>query len=315
VNKILAIYFSASEVLGYPLDHRFYFESYAELIEYWAKKGLKTVIVRGDTYEGDGVFSSHSVWNGETYEKVDEPIKANLIWNRDSGNTIPHIDDCPILNNPDFDELCRDKLKSYEKLKSISGKTFILQSYSDVEKHVANFAGEKIVLKPRFGEGAYGVYVLEAAEIKEDLYEDWSDILMQEFLDSSDGIEGLVEGLHEVNVVCINGQFAGARIKKPAEGSLVSSANGAQQGQVWGIHQKDIPAQLWEDVQKIVQSFVEYDLCLFRADFVRTVQGEYKLIEINSRPGVMHPDKEGKDFYWDMNGAVAEVILGWFERN
>ena len=303
MNKVLAIYFSDPGVLDYPLNHHFYVESYAELIEYWTKHGLKVVIVRGDSYQGEGVFAFHSVWNGETYVAVDEPIKADLIWNRDSENTIPRIEDCPILNHPDFDELCRDKFKSYEKLRAISGRSFLVHSYKECAAHFSEFAGEKIVLKPRFGEGAYGVYILEADEITEGLYENWENILMQEFLDSSEGIEGLVEGHHEVNINIINGKFAGARIKKPAEGSLVSSANSAQKGKVWGIKKEDIPTQLWEEVQKIANIF---------ADYVRTNKGDYRLIEINSRPGVMHTDKEGPEFYWDLNGTVAEVILEWF---
>ena len=115
MKKILAIYFSQPKVLDYPLNKKVYFESYAELIEYWEKSGIQTVIVRADTYLSKGKFSHYSIWNKQknTYEKINKEIIVDLIWNKDSENTIPRITDCPILNHPDFDEICRDKFRSY----------------------------------------------------------------------------------------------------------------------------------------------------------------------------------------------------------
>lgn len=315
MKKILAIYFSLPKVLDYPLNKKVFFESYAELIEYWEKKGIQAVIVRGNTYLKKGKFSHYFIWNKQknTYEKINKPITVDIIWNRDSENTIPRIMDCLILNHPDFDEVCRDKLRSYEILSKFSAQTFLVNSYADVEKLLPKINSKKIVLKPRYGEGAYGVYVLSRAEITSKLYTDWENIILQEFLDSSDGIDGLVDGLHELNIVMINGKFAGARIKKPPKGKFISSATGAVIGKVWGIKRRDIPSALWKEVQKIDKVFSNYPLRLFRADFVHTINGDYKLIEINSRPGVMHPDKEGKDFYWDFNGTLADTIISFLE--
>lgn len=315
-KKNLAIYFSLPKSLDYPLNKKVFFEAYAELIEYWKRKGVQAVIVRGDSYIKEGMFSHYFIWNKQknTYEKINKPITVDLIWNRDSENKIPRITDCLILNHPDFDDICRDKFHSYKILSEFSAKTFLINSYQNFKKISPKIKTKKIVLKPRYGEGAYGVHILDQETITAKLYTDWKNIILQEFLDSSNGIDGLVKGLHEINISMINGKFAGARIKQPPKGQLISSATGAVVGKVWGIKRQDIPLALWKKVQKIDKKFSDYPLRLFRVDFVYTVNAEYKLIEINSRPGVMHPDKEGKDFYWDFNGVLADTIINFFKK-
>lgn len=316
INKILAIYFSDPNVLGYPFNKKVFFEAYAEIIEYLENHHIKTAIVRGNSYLEKGKFDHYFVWNKKekTYQKVDALIKADLIWNRDSENTIPRITDCLILNHPDFDEICRDKFRSYKILPEFSAKTFLVNSYKELKQKLPEIKTKKIVLKPRYGEGCHGVYVLDEQKINAKLYGDWKNIILQEFLDSSGGIKGLVEGLHEVNIFLINGKFAGSRIKQPPEGKFVSSASGAVIGKVWGIKFEDIPLVLWEQVQKIDKKFLNYPLRLYRADFVHTIDNQYKIIEINSRPGVMHPDKEGKNFYWIFNGNICKMIINILKK-
>jgi len=190
----------------------------------------------------------------------------------------------------------------------------LINSYIELKDFLNKINTEKIVLKPRYGEGSYGVYILDKNQIHSGLYKNWHNIILQEFMDSSDGIHNLVNGLHEINVSVFNGKFAGARIKQPPPGQFISSATGAVVGSVFGVKFDQIPVNLWSIIQKIDQKFLDYKLRLFRADFVRTVNNGYKLIEINSRPGLMHPKKEGKDFYWDFNGSVAEGIIKFFRN-
>jgi glutathione synthase/RimK-type ligase-like ATP-grasp enzyme len=308
--KTLVIYLSAYGAMGAPFHKTVFFEAYSELIELITARGHRAVIARGSSYQQDGQFSSYFTYNEaeKTYEHVKEPVTADLILNRDSENTIPRIEDCTILNHPDFDEICRDKVKTAEHLEEVSGVTRIVNSYAEAQEAFEAIPSDLIVMKPRFGEQAFGVYILERSKIDESLYEDWSDIIVQEFLDSSQGIPGLVEGVHEINIFAVNGTFAGARMKKPPEGELISSATGAVVGEVWGLHRDQIPDELWQETQKISEQFSEFRPQLFRADFVRNSDGRYKLIEINSRPGLMHQDKEGADFYMDFNGRIVDAV-------
>lgn len=306
--KTVAIYFSSPGVLDYPLNKQMFFESYTELIEKLKERDVHAVVVRGNSYHEGGIFHSYFEWNGESFDLHDKAIKVDLIFNRDDQNIIPEIRDCPVLNHPDFDEICRDKVKTYEVLGEFCAKTFVVHSYKEALEHLGEIPGGKVVVKPRFGEQAQGVYVLDKSELKESLYASWDNILLQEFLDSSVGIPDVVEGLHEINVCVVNGSFAGARYKTPPQGSFITSATGqaGAGGTVQGLSFDQVPERLWRVVESLDTHLESFSPRLYRADFIHTEHG-YRLVEINSRPGLMHPTKEGK-FYWDFNGAILECL-------
>lgn len=307
MNKNFWIYFSHPWALDYPLNKKVFFESYGEIIESLEKKSINTVIVRGNSYLWDWVFSHHFKWNGITYEKIEASIKLDLLWNRDSENTIPKINDLEILNRLDFDEICRDKVKTYDNFTSFSAKTILINSYEDLKNHISEIPSNKIVLKPRFWEQCMWIYVINKDQINNNLYQDWNNILLQEFLDSSIWIDGLVTGLHEIQVFSINGNFSGARIKQPAKWSLISSATGANIWTVRWLKKDEVPVELLKIVKKLDNSISKYPLRIYRVDFVNT-KDWYRMIEINSRPWVMHKEKEGLEFYWDFNWGIIKLV-------
>ena len=63
--------------------------------------------------------------------RVGQPIKVDLIWHRGSQATIPTNYDCPIINHPDMERLCGDKIKIAELFADISPKTKAISSYRE----------------------------------------------------------------------------------------------------------------------------------------------------------------------------------------
>lgn len=311
--KTFWIYFSDPWVLDYPLNKKVFFESYAEVIEAIEKEWINVVILRNDSYIWNWVFSHYFVWDLSNYKRIDEKVKIDLLWNRDSENIIPDINDLEMLNRPEFDEICRDKIKTYEVFKDFSAKTFLLNSFSDLENYIWEIETDKIVLKPRAWEQCKWIYVIDKSEMHKWLYENWKDILLQEFLDSSIWINWLVEWLHEIQVFCINWEFAWSRVKQPAKWSFISSATWSNIWTVRWLKRSEVPNELLKEIKKLDSLILNYPLRLYRADFVNTKKW-YKMIEINSRPWVMHKDKEWKEFYWDFNGKVVELVKKYLEN-
>lgn len=312
--KKLAIYFSSPGAMDYPFSKPMFFESYCEMIDRLEEQGIEVAVVRASAYKGQGEWSPWFKKIGHDFLEQNSVFKSDLIWNKDDMNTIPVIGDCAILNNNDFDEICRDKLKSAELFKEVSGKTILLNSYEDFKRYVLQVPGEKVVLKPRFGERAAGVFVLNKAEIKADLYANWKDILLQEFLDSSGGIPGMVEGIHEIQIFMVNGEFAGARIKEYPEGVFVASITGRGiRATTFRIGNSELPPELWDKVEELDGKLTRFDPRLYRADFVNTPNG-YRMIEINSRPGIGHPEKDGSG-YWFFNGKIVQVICDFLANH
>lgn len=311
MKKVFWIYFSNPWILDYPLNIDKFFESYAEIIEALESLGIKTVIVRNNSYLWNKEFSHYFIWNWNNYERIDEKIKLNLLWNRDSENFIKKIHDLEVINNFKFDEICRDKFKTYELFKEFSANTFLLNSYEDLLENLNKIKTKKIVLKPRFWERCEWIYIIKKEEIREELYENWNNILLQEFLDSSNWIDWLVEWCHELNIYIINWQFAWARLKKASNWCLICNVSWDNNSFVTWLKKANISKKLLDEVKKLDKKLNHFKFRLYRADFVYTDKWEYKLIELNSRPWIMNKNTEWKDYYWDFNWKVVELIKAY----
>ena len=290
MSKKLAIYFSDSEAMGYPFNTTYpYWEIYQGIVRDIEKHGIEVYVVRGDSYLGKGIFShGWQVRDGQMVP-VNENIKVDLIFNRDDKNTIPAIDDCLIINHPDLDRICVDKVETAELFPEFSPKTKAINSYQEFVDVVGQWGinpEEKIVLKKNFLSGGRGIFILPLKDINESLYENWQDILVQEFIDTSAGIPNIVEGLHDIRVVTINGQPVYTFVRVPKEGSFL--ANVSQGGKEIPLSLSVLPASLLKMVEEINKKLSQFRPSMFASDFVNSKNG-FKLVELNSRPAVCIP--------------------------
>jgi glutathione synthase/RimK-type ligase-like ATP-grasp enzyme len=310
MKKILAIYFSKPGAEDYPLVNKNFRESYVEFIEFLEKNNIDTRIVRNDSYIGEGKFDCFFKYskNTDSFDKINKIFAPDLILNRDSDNTIPRIESCKVINSYEFDDVCRDKILCYKNFKNYSPKTFLVNNFMEFQDVAKDITTKKVVLKPRFGEGAWGVHVIEIDTVTEDLYSDWSDIIVQDFLDSSKGIKNLVIGKHEVNLYVVNGRIVAVRLKKPPKGQFISSSAGAVIGKTWGVDINELPEDLIYFVSEVLDGMKKFGFCFMRIDCIKDISGKYKLVEINSRPGLMNNAVEGK-WYWDFNGSLGREII------
>ena len=149
--------------MDYLFHKKEYFEAYSELIEKLKEKGINAYIVRNDSYLQDRKFSKAWQISGTNIKDVKCPIQADLIFNRDDKNTIPRIKDCPIINHPDFDELCLDKIKTAEFLKKISPKTKDINSFKEYLQHTedVNTRPQNIVVLKKITEQRDAVFTFD----------------------------------------------------------------------------------------------------------------------------------------------------------
>lgn len=302
----LAIYFSDPEAMGYPFDKAEYFELYRWLSEALAARGVAAFIVRGNSYRGRGRFSHGWRFVDGELTLWQQELTAELIFNRDDKNTIPYITDCPIINDPEFDAICLDKFKTVQYFPELSPRTALVRSFAELEETLANWRlrpTDRVVLKLNFATEGRGIFVLPVGEITEQLYTDWNGILLQEFLDSSIGIPGLTDTLHDLRVTVVNGEPINSFIRTPRAGSYIS--NISQGGTGKSLTLEHVPTRVLEMVELISGKVERYAPLLFAADFMNTPQG-FKLVELNSRPGLQHPN--WSQTYADFNQAVLDML-------
>jgi glutathione synthase/RimK-type ligase-like ATP-grasp enzyme len=287
--KKIAIYFSDPEPMGYPFNTKYpYWEVFKDISSSIEKQGIGVYFVRGDSYLGKGKFSHGWQIKDQSLISIAEPITVNLIFHRGNNKTI-FPNDCLIINHPDLERFCDDKLKAAEFFPEFSPKTKAINSYQEYVSAVAqwNFnAEDKIVLKKNFLSGGSGVNILPVKNITEALYENWNDILVQEFVDSSVGIPGIVEGLHDIRVVTINSEVVYAFVRIPPPGSFL--ANVSRGGSERAVPLAKLPPQLLEMVAVVNKKLTHYQPSIFASDFFNSKSG-FKLIELNAPPAVCDP--------------------------
>lgn len=304
--KRIAFYFSNPEPLGYPFHKKEYFEGYSWIKDGIEQEGIDVVIVRFDSYLGEGKFShGWKMLENQQVEEVPGPFKVDLIFDRDMDGTIPHITDCKVVDCWELNELCRDKLATSAEFPEFSPLSFGVNSFEEAQKTLPNFGTYKyIVLKKNFLAGGEKIHICKPEEVTEDLYKDWSNIIIQEFLDTSVGVPGVIGGRHDIRINIVNHRATNSVIRVPKRGEFL--ANISQGASGFAIDMDQVPAEILEMVKVIIDRFKKYGPSVYAADFLNTPKG-HKLVEINSRPGVGHPI--WTRHYKDFNDAIVKMLV------
>lgn len=307
--KKLAIYFSDPEPMGDPFNKKYpYFKIFQEIVREVEKHEAEVYIVRGKSYLGNGLFSHGWRIKDGSLSAVEEPFKVDLIFHRGNHETIPEACDCPMVNHPDLERFCGDKVKTAQTFPDISPKTTAVNSYTEFIDTIAKWGidpAEKIVLKKNFLCGGRGIYIRPVKDIDESIYGSWNDVLVQEFIDSSVGISGIVEGLHDIRVVTINGQPVYSFIRVPPSGSYL--ANVSQGGTEMAVPLDKLPPDLLQLVERVNQKFAQYSSSIVACDFFNSKDG-FKLVELNAPPAVCDPAQspETKNYI----DKIVQLLVG-----
>ncbi len=308
MKKKIAIYFSEEEKYSYPLNQERYLVPYFEMSQKIEKENIEVYIVRWNSYIWEWIFNKSYRFNKNGELDECSEIKVDLILNRDSKNTIPKIDDCLVINKQEFDDFCRDKVKTFKRFPKISPITKEINSFEEYKKQIEinNFLDEDIItLKKNFWEWGKWIYIWKVWELKESYFENWKDILFQEFLDSSIWIEWIVDWMHDIRITVINNKIIASNIRQPKKWSYL--ANFAQWGTWFSVDIEKIPKELLDIVNNIIiPEFKEYSPSLYSIDFMNSRKW-FKLIEFNSRPWVQHISIVKK--YYIFNNALAELLI------
>jgi len=306
--KTLAIYFSDPKPMGYPFNvDEPYFKYYQTIVTRLESVQIQVVIVRGKSYLGCGLFSHGWKMVGNKLTLIKNPIKADLIWNRDDKNTIPKIFDCPIINHPDLDELCVDKVATAKLFPKMSPCTLALDSFDQLNSIIKKWQlkkEDKIVLKKNFQTSGRGIHIIPVGKISKKLYRDWKDILIQEFIDSTRGIPEIVKGLHDIRIVTLNGKIINSFFRTPKKGSFL--ANVALGGTEHPVNINKLPVDLVKKTKIINLALKKYRPSLFSCDFMNS-KNSYKLVELNSRPGLIDPGLS--PFYQQFYDELIKLLV------
>ena len=165
-------------------------------------------------------------------------------------------------------------------------KTFLINNHYELQNSLKNIKTEKIVLKPRYGAYGKGVIIIDKKDLRNGIKK---DTVLQEFIDSSKGIDELkIKGYHDLRCIIIDGKIDHCYLRMPKKECLLGNMRyGAKKIR---IDNDDLPNIIREKISFIDKKMKVFDNRVYSADFLVDQNRKPWLIELNSKPGTFYYD-------------------------
>lgn len=282
-----------------------YKQAYRELIELLESRGVYVAILMGNgTYQGEGVFSKHWVLtgqgDGEFVFQRRGPVEVDAVWVKDrfDGKDVPQI------NSREFRQVCLDKHLTYQHLGEFQPASILASSIDQLEAAIDQISGDHIVVKALEGNSGDAVFVGKKDSFDSSKFNHPMPWQVQEYIETSGGIPGIVEGRHDFRVIMINGRPVIATLRTPPEGGLKSNLGYGGQAQLFEVSK--IPSELLEICSGVDQKLAKIsNERFYSADFGLTSHG-WRLFEINAMPGTLNRERGQAAVYYQ--GQVADFL-------
>ena len=288
-NKI-GIVFSRSLIATNPLKHTGKkYPVYIRFLEFCQRKGWNVFVLTRKTYLGKGVFKGGWAFEKKRKNKLEltkEILKMDLIYDKTGGTKFPppNEPDLRIVDSREFKVFCWDKWAVYQKIGEYMPQTFWVGNKENLAKVLLKIKTDWVVLKPYNGLKGIGIFIgpKEKASGFEFL-KNYPKYIAQEFVDTSGGIPGIVNGLHDLRVVVINGKIVWSHVRTPSIGSF--EANVARGGKIKEVACSKLPDSIKKITRRIANRFYkEFDNPVFSLDFGMEEKGPL-IFEINDQIG------------------------------
>ena len=280
-ESVFAVYFPLSGKMDSPFSDKGYYSAYRLFGAYCAERGVGLRIVRGDSYQGGMSFSGG--WRFDKQGSLQEvgPLTANLILNK-SGLIQSFDMSARVLNDPYLEGICSDKLSTYRMFASQMPLTiaYVPGHFDAVLERIKT---AKIILKPCNGAAGRGIFTFDRDQVVPNELGRHEPYLAQEFIDTSAGIPGIVEGMHDIRIFMFNGVPRLAYTRTPKKGSLL--ANIALGGTMMPVEIDVLPKAILKATEQIDDVFRHCTPRFYSADFMYEGSTRPYLVELNSRPG------------------------------
>jgi hypothetical protein len=272
---------------GDPFSSDYYWQAYQDLLLALKKRGVAAYFLTdNNSYRGYGMFDVAYTQDVKTsiqqLERV-ENVYIDVVFDR--GGFIGR--DVLTVNPPLITKIALSKIEMYEQFGDLQPFSIISKNRKQTLKAVDRLPGDKIVVKEPEGSGGKEVYIGDKEEVIAELPEQYP-LLVQEFLDTSAGVPGQIEGVHDLRVAFCDDEIISYYARTAADGNL--RANVAQGGTATYFNVADVPEELARIAHTIDEKFAGQPR-YYSIDFMHTSKG-WKLVEINSYVGLM-PASEG----------------------
>ncbi|MDD5054943.1 MAG: hypothetical protein PHZ00_01605 [Candidatus Peribacteraceae bacterium] len=277
----IAVYFTKPKHDDAPLNREEFVCSYHEFGRQVAAQGGTLALVRSmASFRGGNRFQSGWIFDGTTFVRSEELMEGGVVYNK--GEDFIGDAETALVNDPELHALC-DKDRTYRLFPEFCPLSVIVQSAQELKDALCSLPADRVICKPTTSCGGEGIMIGTKSEIssREHRY----PLIIQEFMDLSGGIPGVVDGLHDLRLVFIGDRFSYAMIRTPKPGGLM--ANICQGGSFFTVPDAAIPKEAMEIALAIDRRLQSFKTRVYSVDLGLNADGRWRVLELNSPPGLI----------------------------
>lgn len=291
----LGITFSREFIGNDPLAHiGVKLPVYLRFLDLILAEGWGAFVLTKKTYQGTGIFKGVWGYKNGKFERLNKPVKIDLVYDRSAGVKFPPEKDESLIwvNRRDFKILAWDKWAAYQKIGEYMPKTCLLNSENEIPDVLTKIKTDWVVLKPFNGLKGIGVFVGSKKDALDFKFK--GKYIAQEFVDTSRGIVGITPGLHDLRLAMVNNEIVWTHVRVPKDNDFRSNA--AAGGTLTEVNLKSIPAEIKKIAESISDVFSKkYDNPIYSLDFGIGTDGVPKIFEINDQIGFPKWEMQNRD--------------------
>ncbi|MDO8240549.1 MAG: ATP-grasp domain-containing protein [Candidatus Moranbacteria bacterium] len=312
MQKVMILFGKSDWRKAKPFANKDYQYSYEYFYSLCKKNNIQMYRASYQWYDHtNNLFKYAWLYEGEggKWKKV-KNIKPALVYDKTKARMeVYHIKELigqnyPFINDQIFTRLIDDKFTTSLIFEKWSKKNWLIQNHADLKKTLPKITTSKVVLKPLMESGGKGVQVLNKKDAASKAQIEGVS-LIQDFIDSSNGVPGVSTAMHDLRVVMINEKIIYAYIREPQAGSYL--ANLAQGGSLKIVPKEKLPKALLPIINFANNALASFNPRIFSIDFMFDENKKPWVVELNSMPGLFFTPEE-KPYMLEMYAELLQVF-------
>lgn len=312
VKKILILFGKARWENTTLFLNKDFQESYENFYVMAGKNGIQMYRASYQWYDYEKcVFKYAWTYNAESgWERVYN-IQPDLIYDKTSAGIETYFKkeliakNYRFVNSLRFTYMLDDKLITSMIFHKWSKKSWIVNNPEKLRNILPKIRTKKFVVKPISESGGKNVQIIRKEEALEKVVFS-NDYIIQEFIDSSSGIPGISESMHDLRLVFVNNKISYAYIREPAEGNYL--ANLSRGGSLSIVPVVNIPRSLYPIIRCVNRVFETFNPRIYSVDFMFDENKKPWIVELNSMPGLYFTPQE-KPYMLELYRELINVFL------
>jgi glutathione synthase/RimK-type ligase-like ATP-grasp enzyme len=193
------------------------------------------------------------------------------------------------VNSLRFTYMLDDKLITSMIFHKWSKKSWIVNNPEKLKNVLPKISSHRFVIKPISESGGRDVQILYKEEALEKVTFS-NDYIIQEFINSSCGVPGISEHMHDLRLIFVNNKISYAYIREPEKGNYL--ANLSQGGSLSVVPTDHIPPSLYPIIRCANRVFETFNPRIYSIDFMFDENKKPWIVELNSMPGLYFTPQE-----------------------